>query len=273
MNQNTFENFPQDGDGALQLQALAGEYVLGTLSRAERQQVELQLADNPALRDAVAAWEQRFVPLLSLVAPVAPPAPVWQRIGRSLDGLSMAAVPQTAQAGQTAQAAPSGQATRAVRPAAKPLPWWRDFESLRLWRGLTAGGFALAALLAAVLVVKVAAPQPGTRYMVVLVAPEDRAPGWVMQTSSARQIELIPLVTAEVPADKALELWTKADSWNAPVSLGLIKPGQSVQIPLDQIPGVQANQLFELTLEPRTGSPTGRPTGPIHFIGRSVQVS
>ncbi|MNV61139.1 Anti-sigma-K factor rskA [compost metagenome] len=169
----------------------------------------------------------------------------------------------------TAQAA---QAPRAARTVARPLPWWRDFESLRLWRGLTAGGFALAALLAAVLVVKVAAPQPGTRYMVVLVAPEDRAPGWVMQTSSARQIELIPLVATEVPADKALELWTKADSWNAPVSLGLIKPGQSVQIPLDQVPGVQPNQLFELTLEPRTGSPTGRPTGPIHFIGRSVQV-
>jgi len=105
------------------------------------------------------------------------------------------------------------------------------------------------------------------------VAPEDRAPGWVMQTSSTRQIELIPLGMAEVPAGKALELWTKADAWNAPVSLGLVKPGQRVQVPLDQIPGVQPNQLFELTLEPSTGSPTGRPTGPIHFIGRSVQVS
>ncbi|MEG2631164.1 MAG: RNA polymerase subunit sigma-70, partial [Comamonas sp.] len=41
----------------------------------------------------------------------------------------------------------------------------------------------------------------------------------------------------------------------------------------DRIPGVQPNQLFELTLEPPTGSPTGRPTGPIHFIGRSVKVS
>ncbi|MET1114559.1 MAG: anti-sigma factor [Comamonas sp.] len=254
MNQNTFEHFSQDGGEAQQLQALAGEYVLGTLSQQERREVETQLPGNPALREAVAAWEQRFVPLLSLVEPVAPPEHLWARVARSLEPASTA--PERASS---------------ARP--KPLPWWRDFESLRLWRGLTAGGFALATLLAALLVVRAAAPQPGTRFMVVLVAPEDRTPGWVMQTSSTRQIELIPLAVTEVPEDKALELWTKADSWNAPVSLGLIEPGHSVQVPLDRIPGVQPNQLFELTLEPRTGSPTGRPTGPIHFIGRSVKVS
>ncbi len=252
MNSFTSAITPNDGD---RLQALAGEYVLGTLSRAEHQSVAAQLATNPALRAAVADWEQRFLPLLSLVEPELPPEQLWPRITRSLDQL-----PQAKEAARTAAA------------ARKPLPWWRDLESLALWRGLTAGGFAIASVLAAVLLLQ-AAPQPGTRYMVVLVAPEDRAPGWVMQTSSARQIELIPLGMAEVPAGKALELWTKADAWNAPVSLGLIKPGQRVQVPLDQIPGVQPNQLFELTLEPSTGSPTGRPTGPIHFIGRSVQVS
>lgn len=251
MNSFTSAITPNDGD---RVQALAGEYVLGTLTRAEHQAVAAQLATDPALRAAVADWEQRFLPLLSLVEPEPPSAQLWARVTRSLDQLPAAAAPRTAPA------------------ARKPLPWWRDFESLSLWRGLTAGGFATAAVLAAVLLLQ-AAPQPGTRYMVVLVAPDDRAPGWVMQTSSARQIELIPLGMAEVPADKALQLWTKADAWNAPVSLGLVKPGQRVQIPLDQIPGVQPNQLFELTLEPPTGSPTGRPTGPIHFIGRSVQVS
>lgn len=254
MNSFTSAITPNDGD---RVQALAGEYVLGTLARAEHQAVAAQLAIDPALRAAVADWEQRFLPLLTLVEPVPPSDRLWPRIAHSLDQLP---------------AAPKASAAPAVSPARKPLPWWRDLQSLALWRGLAGSGFALASVLAAVLLLQ-AAPQPGTRYMVVLVAPEDRAPGWVMQTSSTRQIELIPLGMAEVPADKALELWTKADSWNAPVSLGLIKPGQRVQIPLDQIPGVQPNQLFELTLEPPTGSPTGRPTGPIHFIGRSVQVS
>ncbi len=80
-------------------------------------------------------------------------------------------------------------------------------------------------------------------------------------------------VTEMVPAGKALELWTKADSWQGPVSLGLVKPGQSVRISLEKLPPLEPNQLFELTLEPPTGSPTGKPTGPIQFIGRTVKVT
>src|SRR3989344_3303841 len=110
------------------------------------------------------------------------------------------------------------------------------------------------------------------QFMVVLVAPQDKAPGWVVQASSPRQISLIPLGKAEVPADKALEFWTKADGWSGPVSLGLVQPGQPLQIPLDKLPPLQPNQLFELTLEPPTGSPIGKPTGPIQFIGRAVKV-
>ena len=57
------------------------------------------------------------------------------------------------------------------------------------------------------------------------------------------------------------------------MSLGLVKPGQTVRIPLDKLPPLQPNQLFELTLEPVNGSPTHRPTGPIQFIGRAVKVT
>ena len=39
-----------------------------------------------------------------------------------------------------------------------------------------------------------------------------------------------------------------------------------------RLPAVQPDQLFELTLEPRSGSPTGRPTGPVRYIGRAVKV-
>ncbi|MDB5851339.1 MAG: polymerase subunit sigma-70, partial [Rhodoferax sp.] len=48
--------------------------------------------------------------------------------------------------------------------------------------------------------------------------------------------------------------------------------GQTVRIPLDKLPPLQPNQLFELTLEPATGSPIDRPTGPIQFIGRAVKL-
>ena len=108
--------------------------------------------------------------------------------------------------------------------------------------------------------------------MVVLVAPQDQSPGWVVQASSPREVQLIPLGAVNVPADKALEFWTKADDWQGPVSLGLVEPGGALRISLDQLPPLQQNQLFELTLEGKEGSPTGKPTGPIQFIGRAVKV-
>jgi anti-sigma-K factor RskA len=108
--------------------------------------------------------------------------------------------------------------------------------------------------------------------MVVLVAPQDNAPGWVIQASDKQQVSLIPLGTFEVPPDKALQFWTKAEGWAAPVSLGLVKPGQRINVPIGALPAIRSNQLFELTLEPSSGSPTGRPTGPIQFLGRAVPV-
>jgi anti-sigma-K factor RskA len=117
--------------------------------------------------------------------------------------------------------------------------------------------------------------QPDTsvpKFMVVLVAPQDKAPGWVIQASDKQQVSLIPLGTFEVPPDKALQFWTKAEGWDAPVSLGLVKPGQRINVPISALPAISSNQLFELTLEPTSGSPTGRPTGPIQFLGRAVPV-
>lgn len=109
--------------------------------------------------------------------------------------------------------------------------------------------------------------------MVVLVAPQSQTPGWVVQASAGqREVQLVPIASMQVPADRALGFWTKADGWAGPVSLGLIKPGEPARIPLDKLPPLEANQLFELTLEPPNGSPTGKPTGPIQFIGRAVKV-
>ncbi|MBB3638908.1 anti-sigma factor [Variovorax atrisoli] len=231
------------------IDALAGEYVLGTLSAGARAAVEARMQDEPALRDAVQAWEARLLPLTVLALPEEPSPALWPRIERSLGS---AAEPER----------------KKVAPARPSIlsGWWND---LRLWRGLAAGGFAAAALMVAVLVTR---PLPTPQYMVVLVAPQDKSPGWVIQTSSSRQLSLVPLGTFEVPPQKTLQFWTKADQWRGPVSLGLVKQGQALRIPIDKLPPLEPNQLFELTLEPENGSPIDRPTGPIQFIGRAVKV-
>ena len=248
---------PQDAHDAMR--ALAAEYVLGTLSAESRRTVEQRMEREPALRAAVEGWDARLLPLTALVPPVEPSQGVWPRIARSVDRIGDAA----------ATAAPIAPRAGTARPAAAS-GWW---QSLPVWRGLSGAGFATAAVLAALLVRQLQAPVPTPQYMVVLVAPQGQSAGWVVQTSARQQLNLIPLADTAVPTEKTLQFWTKADGWPGPRSLGLVEPGHAVRIPLDKLPPLQPNQLFELTLEPAGGSPLDRPTGPIQFIGRAVKVA
>jgi anti-sigma-K factor RskA len=52
-----------------------------------------------------------------------------------------------------------------------------------------------------------------------------------------------------------------------PRSVGLIHEARSLRLNLENLPRPGPNQLFEITLEPADGSPTGRPTGPILMKG------
>ncbi len=219
------------------LDELASEYVLGTLPAEQRAEVERRLQHDAPLRAAVDAWEQRLLPLTALAEPVPPSAQLWRRIERT------------------------------VGRADSREPWW---NLLALWRGLAGAGLVTALVLAALLLTRPPGADP--TFVVVLVAPQSQAPGWVIQASNTQQIQLIPLGVMEVPADKALQFWTKGDGWQGPVSLGLVKPGQTLSVPLDKLPPLTPNQLFELTLEDPRGSPTGKPTGPIQAIGRAVKV-
>ncbi len=236
------------------LHILAGEYVLGTLPAARRAEVEARMSNDAALRTAVEQWQQKLLPLDALAAPVEPSPALWSRI-------------ETSVAAQVA--ADKGARPVAAMPAAAASSWW---NSLRLWRGLAATGFAAAAFMGIVVVGKLAQP-PGPGYMVVLVGPQDKSPGWVVQAgTNSQQARLIPLGKVDVPADKSLQFWTKGNDWKGPVSLGLVRPGESKEVSLDKLPPLEPNQLFEITLEPYNGSPLDRPTGPILFIGRAVKI-
>lgn len=224
-----------------QLDELASEYVLGSLSDERRRTVQRRLPDDAELRQAVDTWERRLLGLTDFALPEMPSPALWQRIERSVNALTRA-------------------------PSVEPSSWW---NRLPLWRGLAGAGLAATLLLGTLLLTQTTVKPT---YLVVLVAPQDKSPGWVISASNPREIQLIPLGVAQVPEDKALEFWTKAEGWQGPVSLGLVKPGQTLSVPVDKLPPLQPDQLFELTLENRTGSPIGKPTGPIQFIGRAVKV-
>ena len=64
----------EDRDG------FAAEYVLGTLDVDERAQADALMLVDPVFAGVVRQWERRLGELNVLVAPVEPPAPVWERI-------------------------------------------------------------------------------------------------------------------------------------------------------------------------------------------------
>jgi anti-sigma-K factor RskA len=66
--------------------ALAAEYVLGTLSAAEREQAEALLARDAGFAETVRLWEHRLGELNVMVEAVEPPPDLWERIKTGIDG-------------------------------------------------------------------------------------------------------------------------------------------------------------------------------------------
>jgi anti-sigma factor RsiW len=61
---------------------LAADYVLGLMPRRARQRFERVIAKDATLAATVTAWSDRFAPLDTMTANVAPPGHVWYAIDR-----------------------------------------------------------------------------------------------------------------------------------------------------------------------------------------------
>src|ERR1700752_2423254 len=66
--------------------ALAAEYVLGTLSVEEREQAEALLATDAGFAETIRLWEHRLGELNVMVEAVEPPPDLWDRIKTGIDG-------------------------------------------------------------------------------------------------------------------------------------------------------------------------------------------
>jgi len=76
--------------------ALAAEYVLGTLSTDERDQAEALIVIDQGFAEIVRQWERRLGELNVMVEAVEPPSIVWERISNEIKGAPTSVVPQTA---------------------------------------------------------------------------------------------------------------------------------------------------------------------------------
>ena len=206
---------------------LAAEYVLGSLEGDERREAERLLAADPAFARSVFAWQQRLTPLATHAAPAAPPADLWPRIERDI--------------------APA--ATVAIQPSRRRV---------RFWQATTAGALAIAASLAAFMVLR----QP-EQTRVALLAPLAGGPPVLMaMVERGDGLVVRPTASIAVPTDKDLELWALPQGETKPSSLGVLPPSGR-QLTAQLAPGTQ----LLVSLEPKGGSPTGQPTGPVLYGG------
>ncbi|HEU0071453.1 MAG TPA: anti-sigma factor [Alphaproteobacteria bacterium] len=222
-----------------ELQALAGEYVLGLLEDTAAREIERRMAEDAPLRAAVVAWRERFVELDQSAQPVSPSIDLWDRIARDVAG-----------------------------PAASPSkPRQKLWSNLAFWRSAAFAGAAASLVLAAVSIMALqqAPPRP---VAVAVLQGDDAVPGAIIEAFADGSVRLVPLRAIDVPPGRALQVWTLWDRARGPVPLGVLARAEQRRLAQDNgLPRPIDQQLYEITLEPANGSPTGRPTGPILYKG------
>lgn len=240
---------------------LAAEYVLGLLDPPEEARAAARVQADAAFAALVETWRARFSELDITARPGAPAPDLLARITATLD--SEAPAPEAARAPAAPLAARS--------PQTRPTPSSGGFgarlwESLGFWR--TAGFAGAAASLLLVLAVAFGplgrVPQP--QFVAVLMGPQGE-PAAVVNAYADGTADLIPLRPIPVPDGRVLEVWTLQDPARGPVSIGLAGEARRIRLDLKTLPRTGPDQLFEITLEPKGGSPIGRPTGPILMKG------
>lgn len=234
---------------------LAGEYVLGVLDARQRRMAEQRIANEPSFADEIAIWEHHLMALAAEIAPVSVPGYVWARISGAL-GLGPP-----------------------LRQAAKPerVSFW---NSIGVWRWLSAGGFATAAVCVVALfnashtppsvgppvavVPAVVEPMP----MISNLAREDGKPAFLAAVDKrSGRMKIMPMQPV-TQKGRVQELWLiPADG--TPHSLGIVSAehAQSGQLPEKMLAMLDSRAIFAITLEPPGGGPGGKPSGPVTAKG------
>lgn len=233
--------------------ALAGEYVLGLLDGADCEAAGHRLDTDRDFAASVERWRRHFFAFDAAATPITPSAALWSSIEAGIAGLVQPPLP-------------AATVLPATAGSSRLADWW---NSLFVWRGAAFAG-ALASVLLAVGLFGALDRARRQPLMVAVLLTEGNAAAAVVNTFADGRVEMLPLQSIDVPAGKALEIWTLWDRAVGPRSVGLIDRARSTPLRLDNLP-LGNGQLFEITLEPASGSPTGRPTGPIIAKGTTSQ--
>ncbi len=220
---------------------LAAEYVLGVLPADEYAAVGGRLRREPSLQAGVRFWRNRLAALDAEFVETAAPAGVWPGVERRLFGAG-------------------------VRPGI--------WNSLTFWRGLTAVAASVAMLAIAI---NVATPRPdpnafAAQLVAALSAQGSNVQVVALYNATTGQVRLTTISGTAVP-DKDYELWA-IEGNNPPKSMGVIPIDQRVDVRIapDILAGFGPGTTLAISLEPKGGSKTGAPTGPVVAAGQATPI-
>lgn len=216
------------------LDALCGEYIVGTMRGRPRRRFERALKEEPFVAARLAYWQRTVAPRPSEQMRIQPAPDTWRRLEKEL-GL-----------------------------ARYRQPWWRRSGIWRAW--------ATTATAALVIVAGVEFQRFETPLRLVEVAKlgTKEQPGAVTASLSADRefLELRAARPVEAGPAQSYELWLIPKEGGAPLSLAVLgRLDARLVVPEGHRKRLQAGATFAVSVEPAGGSPTGAPTGPVIMTG------
>ena len=216
-----------------QLDALIGEYMLGSLRGGARRRFERAVREEPAVALRLRTLQREFAPRYSESIAETLPAGGWQRLERELNLSQYRA------------------------------PWYSRVSFLRVW----ALGVS-AALVLGIALIALRAPTETTLTPIAQLAMKGAPPSVTAALSADRRTLQLRAVRPVVAGPlQSYELWVIPEG-GTPISLAVL--GQldgTLRVPEGHVERLRKGALLAISVEPAGGSPTGAPTGPVILSG------
>jgi anti-sigma-K factor RskA len=216
------------------LDALCGEYLIGTLRGGARRRFERALRDEPLVAQRLGHWQRVFAVRYANRIAVTPDARTWRRLEQTLN------------------------------LARYRRPWYRRVV---LWQG-----WAIAATAALVLSVALQMLRPTETIelfaVAQLAAKGEATTVTALLSKDGRMLELKSARAITAGPQQSYELWLLPAEGTSPISLAVLGTLDArFAVPAAQVGRLRQGARLAVSVEPAGGSPTGAPTGPVILVG------
>jgi anti-sigma-K factor RskA len=235
-------------DNPQMIDALAAEYVLGTLRGRARRRFERWRSQEWHVERRVQAWEERLSGLALRLTPMRPSPHVWSQIERRIG---------------TSETSGSRNQVPSENPRGRSYAPWHMFAAAAVLFAIAVAGF-----------ITWQAKRTDLHDLATLTAQNATQPAWhISADDDLKRIRAIAGPGAVAQAGKSYELWALPDNGSAPVSLGLMPVSGQIDRELSeaQRAALRGASKVAVSLEPEGGSTTSLPTGPVLFVAERVK--